>query len=133
MDTPRVNPGKVVAIGIAAFAASGLWYGLFGGVLLAHRPDAQDVPLWTMLVAPLREIAVAYVLARLIPALRLAGAPSAALLGFGLWLAFHAVMMTGAVLFERMPVPVAVVHAGDWLMKMLLMSVLTQIWHRRKP
>lgn len=49
-----------------------------------------------------------------------------------LWIAFHAVGMTGAVLWDSMPWQLGAVHAGDWLMKMVLMASVIHLWPRRK-
>jgi hypothetical protein len=122
----------VVATGLAGFAASIVWYSplLFGDVLQA-LDSTPAPPAWAMLFAPLREMATAYVLARLIRRLALFDVRRAAALGAGLWLAFHAVMMSGAALFSGMNPTVAAIHAGDWLMKLTLISVLLAWWFGR--
>jgi hypothetical protein len=89
-------------------------------------------PAWKMAVAPARELIVAYVMANLIRRLEIADWQSAMRLGFSLWLAFHAVSMAGAVLWDNMPWQLGAVHAGDWLMKMLLMSSMLGVWLRTK-
>jgi len=129
-----VRLSAVIVVGLTAFACSLVWYSplLFGGIWLEHRGSSvASTPAWTMLVAPLRELVVAFVLAQLIVRLAITRKANAALLGAGLWLAFHAVAMAGAVLWDDMPWQLGAVHAGDWLMKMLLMAVLLTAWHRR--
>ncbi len=51
-----------------------------------------------------------------------------ALLGLALWVGFPFVLWTGAVLHEGTPVRLAVVHAGDWLLKLLLVAVIASLW-----
>lgn len=134
-DIRTINRRVVVGTGLAAFALSLMWYSpfLFGDVWLElTRADPSAIPAWTMLVAPVREIVVAYVLAYLIERLGIVDWKRAAGLGFGLWLAFHAVAMAGAAIWEDMPWRLAAVHAGDWLMKMLFMAVILALWHGRK-
>jgi hypothetical protein len=122
----------VVVTGLAAFATSIVWYSpLLFGELVASLDPTPPPAGWVMLVAPLREIAAAYVVAWLLVALRLSEGRRAAGLGAGLWLGFHAVMMAGAVAFSGMPWLVGLVHAGDWLMKLLLMSVVLARWLAR--
>ena len=90
------------------------------------------MPIWKMLIAPVRELLTASVLAYLIVRLGIVTWKSAASLGFGLWLAFHAVQMAGAVIWDNMPWKLGAVHAGDWLMKMLFMTIALTVWLRRE-
>ncbi len=131
----RVNRGAVVLTGLAAFALSLVWYSppVFGGVWLElSGADAAAMPLWKMLVAPLREIISASVLAFLIVRLRLSDWRGGLGLGLGLWLAFYAVQLSGAVIFDDMPWKLGAVHGGDWLMKMAFMAVVLSLWHRSR-
>jgi hypothetical protein len=123
----------VAVSGLAAFLASVAWYSppLFGDLLQSLDPTPPP-PSWAMLIAPLREVAASYVIAQLIVRLRWFTWRSALVLGGGLWLAFHAVMMAGAALFSGMPWTVAAIHAGDWLMKLLLMSLALSAWLGRR-
>lgn len=130
-DIRKINYLAVIVTGLVAFAFSLLWYSplLFGDIWMESRGAAvASTPAWKMLIAPLRELIVAFVLAHLIARLGISGWRSAAALGFWLWLAFHAVQMAGAVIWDDMPLALGAVHAGDWLMKMLLMSVMLSLW-----
>lgn len=129
----RVNYLAVLIAAGMAFAASLLWYSplAFGDIWMQHRDAAAvSAPSWTMLVAPLRELIVAVVLAHLMARLSITKWWNAASLGFALWLAFHAVQMAGAVIWDNMPLALGAVHAGDWLMKMLLMPTVLALWPR---
>ena len=50
-----------------------------------------------------------------------------------LWLAFYVVQLWGAVIFDGMPVALGVVHAGDWLGKMLLIALVLSSWRTLQP
>jgi hypothetical protein len=50
---------------------------------------------------------------------------------FLLWLAFHAVGMAGAIIWDNMPLELGLVHAGDWLMKMLFMAIVLGLCHKK--
>lgn len=129
----KIRYRAVIATGLLAFACSLVWYSplLFGDIWTAYRGNSVgSTPAWTMLLAPLREIAAAVVLAHLIVRLTITDRARAALLAAALWLAFHAVGMAGAVLWDDMPWQLGLVHAGDWLMKMLLMAVVLSAWHK---
>jgi hypothetical protein len=118
-----------------AFALSLLWYSplFFGTIWMALR-DApiNPLPRWTFVFAPLREIVTAFLLAHLIVGLRIMNWKGALGLGFELWFAFYFVQLAGAVLWDNKPWQLGMVHAGDWLMKMVLMAVVLSVWHRRK-
>ena len=134
MHPNRVRLRAVVATGLLAFICSLVWYSplLFGGVWMAHRGNAvSTTPAWTFVVAPLREIAVALVLAHLIVRLAITDVGRAMRLAVALWLAFHAVGMAGAVLWDNMPWQLGLVHGGDWLMKAVIMAAMLTVWHRR--
>lgn len=85
-----------------------------------------------MLLAPLREIIAAYVLGLLITRMGILNWKRAVRLILLLWTAFHAVGMAGAVIWDNMPWQLGVVHAGDWLMKMVFMAIALSLWHARR-
>jgi len=131
----RVIYRAVLATTAAAFAASLLWYSplLFGRIWTATSgASVGSTPAWTFLVAPLRELAVALVLAHLIARLRLFNLKGAIGFALALWTAFFAVQMTGAILWDHRPIMLTAVHAGDWLMKMLIMSIMLSAWHGKR-
>lgn len=121
----------VVVTGLVAFACSIVWYSplLFGPVWMESRGTAvASSPAWKFMIMPLREIITACLLAWLIDRLSITDWRKAAVLGFVLWLAFYAVQLAGAVIWDNMPWALGAVHAGDWLMKMLLMSIALSLW-----
>lgn len=121
----------VVVTGLVAFACSIVWYStlLFGSIWMESRGAAvASSPTWKFMIMPLREIITACLLVWLIGRLSITGWRQAAALGFVLWAAFYAVQLAGAVIWDDMPWALGAVHAGDWLMKMLLMSVMLSLW-----
>jgi hypothetical protein len=132
----RVNVASIVVAAAVAFAFSLAWYSplLFGSVWVeAKGADATAMPLWKFFLAPLRELITAWLLAWLIGRLGIDDWKKAAGLGFVLWLAFYVVQLAGAVIFDGMPVALGAVHAGDWLGKMLIMSVIVTVWPKPRP
>jgi hypothetical protein len=132
----QVNPAAIVVAGLSAFAFSLVWYSpfLFGGVWMdAQGAEATAMAPWKFLVAPLRELISAGVLAWLIGRLGIDGWKGAAGLGLVLWLAFYVVQLAGAVIFDGMPPALGAVHAGDWLVKMVLMALILNAWRRPRP
>jgi hypothetical protein len=49
-------------------------------------------------------------------------------LGLALWLGFPLVLWTGAVVHENTPWQLAAIHGGDWLVKLLVVSVIVSVW-----
>jgi Protein of unknown function (DUF1761) len=56
------------------------------------------------------------------------GVGSTVLLGLALWLGFPLVLLTGSMLWDRVPAATALLHAGDWLLKLLVISVIVGLW-----
>ncbi|MEP7080589.1 MAG: DUF1761 domain-containing protein [Ginsengibacter sp.] len=126
-----MNYWAVIITGFSAFLLSIIWYSniAFGEIWLRYRHTPNpSIPQWTLVFAPLREIIASFVLAKLIIQLNYKGWRRAAVLMLLLWLAFQAVGMAGAVLWDNMQWQLGAVHAGDWLMKMVFMGVILTIW-----
>lgn len=127
----------IVAVVAAAFI-SGIWYSpmLFGKQWVALRsealhvaPDPHIAP-WKPIVEVIREIVVAYVVTRLMSQLRITRLSSALSLGFWVWMGFPVSMLVGASLWDNKPWALSLIHGGDWLTKMLVMSVVIMFTHR---
>jgi hypothetical protein len=128
----------VIAAVIAAFVVSSIWYSsvLFGKQWVALRsqwmhldPDPYVAP-WKPLVELARETIVAYVLSRLVQRLAINRLTSALKLGFWMWLGFPVTMLVGASLWDNKPWALSLIHGGDWLTKMLVVSVVIMFTRR---
>ena len=53
---------------------------------------------------------------------------STVLLGLVLWLGFPLVLLTGSMMWDKVPTVTAVLHAGDWLLKLLVISAIVGLW-----
>lgn len=134
----RISYAAVVAAVVAAFVISSIWYGpfLFGKQLTELRDvspaSATDtsMPAWKVLVELVRELVVAYVLARLVVLAGVVDWKGALSLGFWMWLGFPVAMLVGASLWEDNPWMLVLIHGGDWLVKMLVMTVIVAVWRR---
>ena len=71
-----------------------------------------------------RSTAVAVAVTVLADRTRANGPAEAARLALGLWGAFPVVLLIGSVVHENVPWQQAAIHAGDWLVKLLLISTL---------
>jgi hypothetical protein len=122
-----VSPLRVAAAAGAAFVTSSAWYAGFGS-RLAQLDEAYAGPAPSpAVVAPVelvRSGVVAAAVSVLADRLPVRGPGEALALGAGLWAAFPAVLLTGSVVHEKVPWQQAAIHAGDWLVKLLLVSAV---------
>ncbi len=132
---PDINYVAVAVATVAAFILSGVWYGIFAGAmakLQGKKPDASDpaaqMPPWKILVELARSFVIAFVLAALFMRLGTSDWVDAVTHGFWLWIAFPVVLWTGAIIHENVPLPLAAIHAGDWLVKLMAISFIVGIW-----
>jgi len=49
--------------------------------------------------------------------------------GLFLWLGFPVILLTGSVIWDNVPWKVAAIHAGDWFVKLLVISIIARVWH----
>ena len=122
-----VSAGRVGLAAAASVAASAAWYAAWGD-RLARLDEAYagggPPPAWLLPVELARSGAVATGVAVLARRSGTEGAGSAVRLGAGLWGAFPVVLLTGSVVHEKVPWQQAAIHAGDWLVKLLLVSLV---------
>ena len=132
----RVNYWAVIVAVVVTFVASAVWYIVFSRQYFELRginpndADATAMPPWQILVLLVRHLVLALVLAYLIIRLGIVGWKSALQLGFLLWIGFPAVLLAGAVANDNVPLMLAAIHAGDWLVKLLVMAVILGVWRR---
>jgi Protein of unknown function (DUF1761) len=55
--------------------------------------------------------------------------PASLALAVVLWVGFLVVLLTGSIVWERVAPITATIHAGDWLLKLLLLAVITGLLH----
>lgn len=112
----------VPAAALAALVASGVYYGALGDVLARARTTEAPARSGgaTAVVELVRNVVLAAGAALLLIALGLTGLLPALLLAAGLWLAFPVVLLAGSVFHEGVPAASALLHAGDWLLKLVI-------------
>jgi len=123
---PEVNVLAVLVAGAVVLVIGGVYYGVLGSHL---APVGEARPGWQV---PLVELARGLVLAAVVAGLAayadITTAAGGLVLGLVLWVGFPAVLWAGAVFHERVPIGRAVVHAGDWLAKLLVVGVIVAVW-----
>jgi len=127
---PEVNVLAILVATVVAFLLGSAYYFAFADRLAAVSEAArsEQPPAWQLVVVELvRNLVLSSmvgVLAAMADVETLAGG---VLLGIGLWVGFPLVLWTGAVFHERTPWRLAVIHGGDWLVKLLAISVIVSV------
>jgi hypothetical protein len=136
---PAATPSSgLPAVGLAAAAAvasSTAWYAAFGDRLArldeVYATDAPPPP-WLPPVEFARSAVVAAAVRGLAVRTGATSPAEAARLAAALWVAFPGVLLTGSVVHEKVPWQQAAIHAGDWLVKLLLVAAVTTGVPRRR-
>jgi len=127
----------VVVTAVSAFVMSSIWYTVFGKArmaLLDQDPrataDMRKVPAWKKATELVRELVIAYVVARFVVQLGVADWKAAMQLGVWLWFGFVFMILVGAVVWDNVSWKLTAIHAGDWLVKLPLMTVILAVWRK---
>ncbi len=133
----RLNYGAILLSAVAAFALSFVWYSALAEPMLRMHPvspataaDMVRPPVAKMLAEIARSLILASVLAWLVGRLGVSTWTSAVWLAVLLWVGFPFVLWAGAIMWENVPLELAAIHAGDWLLKLVLISVIVGVWRR---
>jgi hypothetical protein len=127
----RLNYFAVVAAAVAVFAFAAVYYTALsrqGAALGAAWAQRSRPPAWLPPLELAKSLVVAAVVAGVVALLGITDPAGALLLGLALWLAFPVVLLVGSVTQERVPWRLAAIHAGDWLVKLLVIAVIASVW-----
>jgi hypothetical protein len=133
----HVNFLPVLVSAVAVFILGWLWYSplLFYKTWMRLRgldPDAAmanaKMPLGTVAIEFVRCLVLAYMVARLVALLGVSSWMGAVHFGFMMWIAFPVLILAGSVLWENARLGVAAIHAGDWLVKLLVIPIIVTVW-----
>lgn len=125
------NVLAVLLATLVAFGISGAYYAALGAQLGQLSPayaEPGGSATVTIALELLRSLVVAVAVATLVVGLGLDGLGPALVLGLGLWVAFPVVLLLGSVIHERVPPPLAAIHAGDWLLKLAAVAGIVTVW-----
>ena len=130
-----LNYWAVIVTTLAAFAFSSVYYMVFGKArmkLLANEPgataDVRKVPVWKVLLELVRGFVVTLVMAHVIVLARIVGWLDAVQLGIWVAIGFPVMILMGSVTWDKRPWKLAAIHAGDWIIKLLLIAVILGVW-----
>jgi len=133
----HVNYLAVLVAAVAVFVLGWLWY----SPLLFYKPwmrlrgmdpvaamAGAKMPGGKLLIELARCLVLAYVIARFVALLGVSSWMGAVHFGLFLWIGFPVIILTGSVLWENIPWKVAAIHAGDWLVKLLVIPIIVSAW-----
>jgi Protein of unknown function (DUF1761) len=127
----ELNFLAIAVAAVAAFILSGVWYGVFGSQLAEMHPayaDSASPSATDVIVELARNLVVALLVAWLVDQIGVDDWAQAALLGLALWIGIAVVLLIGSVYHEKVPVKLASIHAGDWLLKLVVIAIVVGVW-----
>jgi predicted Co/Zn/Cd cation transporter (cation efflux family) len=127
----HLNYLAIIVAAVTVFVFAAVYYIVLARQRAELSPAAaarSRPPAWLMGLELFKSLLVAAVVAGLVA---LAGIPDLAgalKLGLVLWVAFPVVLLVGSVTQENVPWKLGAIHAGDWLAKLLIISVIVTVW-----
>lgn len=121
----------IVVAAVTGFIISSVWYAVFADRAGGAGPGGDSVnspPVWKLGVEFGRSLIVAIALWWLAWRVGTGDWVGALQLGLISWVGFPLVLLTGSVIWEDVPSSTAVIHAGDWLVKILAIAVIVVVW-----
>lgn len=129
---PELNWLAIIVAAVAVVAVSTVYYIIFGSQLkqlsTAYAEAEARPPAWKVLVELIRSLVVATVVAGLVSLIGITELGGAIELALALWVGFAVVLLTGSVIWEKVPPMLATIHAGDWILKLLIIAVIVTLW-----
>jgi hypothetical protein len=135
MKASRMNYWAVIVAALLAFVGSSVWYGVFGKELAKVSPvfaelQAQKPSAWRVLAVLAGSLVLSFVVAYVISLKEDVTWMGAVGIGCLLWLGLSAVQWLSSMVWEKVPLTMAAIHAGDWLMKLVVISAVVGAWRR---
>lgn len=131
-----VNAYAILVSGVAGAVVTAIWYTLCKDVHTKLLPkgskqivDFKTAPISSKVLDFLRGYVVAGALAYLVAVTNTTTLGKAAELALVLWIGFPVVLLMAPVIWGRESWKLSALHAGDWLFKLLVMTIIIGVWH----
>jgi hypothetical protein len=131
----HVQYSDIIIATIAAFLFSLVYYIILGKQVAGSRSaysgksDAhKSMTPVRIIIEIVRTFVVGLFVAYAVALLNFLYIQQAILLAFWLWIAFPVVLLVGSVVHEHFPVKLAVIHGIDWLIKLLILTLILTLW-----
>lgn len=114
---------------VTAFFASFIWYTMLAKVRARLSPSTSQKPDLSLILGELvKNTILAFVLGYLVSRLGIRIFAEVFHLSLLLWIAFPVLILASSVMYEKVPLKLAAIHAGDWTIKILLMCTILALW-----
>ena len=131
-----INVWAVLVSGAAGAFVTTAWYLTLQGLHARLQPkdsgqivDYRAAPVAAKLIDFLRGFVVAGVLAYLVNETGVSTWRGSIRLAIILWIGFPVVLLIAPVIWGGQSWKLAVLHSGDWLVKLIVMTVIIGVWH----
>jgi hypothetical protein len=131
-----MNYVAIIVLTLAAFVFSSIYYIATAKARAelseAGKKDLENIQQRNpgkMLAEILRTFVLVWALAYLVQHTHSLSFSSAAKLGLVLFIGFPLILLSGSVMWEKVPTKLATIHAGDWFVKVFLITTVLGVWH----
>jgi len=134
----HVNYLTVLVSAVVVFVLGWLWYSpllFFKPWMRARGMDpaaamaGAKMPGGKLVIEFARCFVLCFVIFRFVTLLGIVRVFGAVHFGLSVWIGFPVLILVGSVLWEDTPWKVAAIHAGDWLVKLLVVPIIVVLWH----
>jgi glycerol uptake facilitator-like aquaporin len=131
-----INYPAAIVLTLAAFIFSSVYYVATAKARAelseAGKRDLENMKQRNpgkMLAEIVRTFVLVWVIAYLVEHTNTVSFGSGAKLGLLLWIGFPLILLSGSVMWEKVPAKLATIHAGDWFVKVFFVSAILAVWH----
>jgi hypothetical protein len=133
----HVNYLTVLVSAVVVFVLGWLWYSpllFFKPWMRARGMDpaaamaGAKMPGGKLVIEFARCFVLSFVIFRFVSLLGIVRVIGAVHFGLSVWIGFPVLILVGSVLWENTPWKVAAIHAGDWLVKLLVVPIIVVLW-----
>jgi hypothetical protein len=126
----HLNYLPIVTAGVAVFVFAAIYYTVLApkrAKLSSAAASARPRP-GLMVIELGKSLLVAAVVAELASLVGATNVGRGVALGLALWIAFPVVLLAGSITYENVPWKLGAIHSGDWLGKLVIISVIVTAW-----
>lgn len=125
----------IIVAAIITFAVSAIYYVVLNKQYQKLRGNEPQKGVYKISLTPnrimielVRNFILGLVIAYAVMLLGIVRVDQALILAVWLWVGFPVVLLTGMTVHENYPAGLAAIHAGDWLLKVLIFSLTITLW-----
>jgi hypothetical protein len=126
----EINYLSLVVATVVAFVASFIWYIIFAKQMSKLGSASTGKPNPKLIAGEfVKNVVLAVALLYFVIQLGVHTLFGVVHLTLLLWIAFPVLILISSVMYEKVALKLAAIHAGDWLLKLILMTAILGFWH----